>query len=386
MAKRDYYEVLGVGKTATAEEIKKAYRKLALQFHPDRNPGDKEAEEKFKEAAEAYDVLSNEQKKAQYDRFGHAGMGGAGGFGGGGAGGMNVEDIFSQFGDIFGEGSPFEGFFGGGGRRGNERGRGQRGSNIRVKVKLTLEEIANGVQKKIKVKKHITCDSCNGSGAKDSGSYQTCHTCQGSGTVRKVTNTFLGQMATTSTCPTCNGEGRIVTAKCSKCRGEGRMYGEEVITIDIPAGVTEGIQLSMSGKGNAGVRGGYAGDLLITIEEVQQPELRRDGNDIIHELYLNFADAALGTSVEVPTISGKAKIKIPRGTQSGKLFRLQGKGLPSINGYGRGDQIVVVQVYTPTELSADEERMLEKLRDAANFSPGTVKEKKGSSSFFDFFK
>jgi molecular chaperone DnaJ len=383
MAKRDYYEVLGVSKTASADEIKKAYRKLAMQFHPDKNPGDKEAEEKFKEAAEAYDVLSNDQKKAQYDRFGHQGMGGAGGFGGGG---MNVEDIFSQFGDIFGEGSPFEGFFGGGGGRRSERGRGQRGSNIRVKVKLNLEDIANGVQKKIKVKKHLVCDTCNGSGAKDSSSYQTCGTCQGSGTVRKVTNTFLGQMATTATCPTCQGEGRIITSNCTKCRGEGRVYGEEVITIDIPAGVTEGIQLSMTGKGNAGVRGGYAGDLLITIEEVAHPELRREGNDVIHELYLNFADAALGTSVEVPTIGGKAKIKVPKGTQSGKLFRLQGKGLPSLNGYGKGDQIVEVQVYTPTEITSEEEQLLEKLRNAPNFSPGTVKEKKGSSGFFDFFK
>jgi molecular chaperone DnaJ len=384
MTKRDYYEVLGVSKNATAEEIKKAYRKLALQYHPDRNPGDKSAEEKFKEAAEAYDVLSDEQKRAQYDRFGHAGMGGAGGFSGGGN--MSMEDIFSQFGDIFGEGNPFESFFGGGRSRSSERGKGQRGSNIRVKVKLNLEEIANGVQKKIKVKKYIVCDACHGSGAKDSSSYQTCPTCQGSGAVRKVTNTFLGQMATTSVCPTCNGEGRIITSKCVKCRGEGRVYGEEVITIDIPAGVTEGIQLSMSGKGNAGVRGGYAGDLLVTVEEAQQPDLRRDGNNIVYDLYLNFADAALGTSVEVPTISGKAKIKIPRGTQSGKVFRLQGKGIPSINGYGRGDQLVVVHVFTPTELTSEEERLLEKLRNSANFSPGAVKEKKGSSGFFDFFK
>lgn len=383
MSKRDYYEVLGVSKSATADELKKAYRKLAMQYHPDKNPGDKEAEEKFKEAAEAYEVLSNDQKRAQYDRFGHAGMGGAGGFGGGGS--MNMEDIFSQFGDIFGQGSPFEGFFGGGGRR-QERGRGQRGSNLRVKVKLNLEEIANGVQKKIKVKKHVACDTCNGSGAKDSSSYQTCTTCNGQGAVRKVTNTFLGQMATTQTCPTCEGEGKIITSKCTKCRGEGRVYGEEVITIDIPAGVTEGIQLSMNGKGNAGVRGGYAGDLLLTIEEVQHPDLKREGTDVVHELYLNIADAALGTSVEVPTITGKAKIKIPKGTQSGKLFRLQGKGLPNINGYGRGDQIVEVQVYTPTDLTSEEEKILEKLRESSNFNPGSVREKKGSSGFFDFFK
>lgn len=383
MSKKDYYEVLGVSKSVTADELKKAYRKLAMKYHPDKNPGDKEAEEKFKEAAEAYEVLSNDQKRAQYDRFGHAGMGGAGGFGGGGS--MNMDDIFSQFGDIFGQGSPFEGFFGGGGRR-QERGRGQRGSNLRVKVKLNLEEIANGVQKKIKVKKHITCDTCSGSGAKDSSSYQTCTTCNGQGAVRKVTNTFLGQMATTQTCPTCEGEGKIITSKCTKCRGEGRVYGEEVITIDIPAGVTEGIQLSMNGKGNAGLRGGYAGDLLLTVEEIPHPELKREGTDVIHELYLNIADAALGVSLEVPTISGKAKIKVPKGTQSGKLFRLQGKGLPNINGYGRGDQIVEVQVFTPTELTSEEEKLLEKLRESPNFNPSQVKDKKGSSSFFDFFK
>lgn len=382
MSKRDYYEVLGVSKSVTEADLKKAYRKLAMQYHPDKNPDNKEAEDKFKEAAEAYDVLSNEQKRAQYDRFGHGGMSGAGGFGGGGN--MNMDDIFSQFGDIFGQGSPFEGFFGGGRRQ--ERGRGQRGSNIRVKVKLNLEEIANGAQKKIKVKKHVNCDSCNGSGAKDSSSYQTCTTCQGQGSVRKVTNTFLGQMATTQACPTCEGEGKIITSKCTKCRGEGRMYDEEVISIDIPAGVTEGIQLSMNGKGNAGVRGGYAGDLLLTIEEVPDPELKRDGTDVIHELYLNIADAALGTSVDVPTITGKAKIKVPKGTQSGKSFRLQGKGLPNINGYGRGDQIVKVQVYTPTDLTSEEEDLLEKLRESPNFTPGSVKEKKGSHGFFDFFK
>ena len=283
--KRDYYEVLGVSKSASADEIKKAYRKLALQYHPDRNPGDKASEEKFKEAAEAYDVLSNDDKKARYDRFGHQGA--AGGFGGG-AGGMNMDDIFSNFGDIFGgDGSPFESFFGG--QRGrNQRGRGQRGSNLRVKVKLDLEEIANGVQKKIKVKKHIVCDTCSGIGAKDSSSYQTCNTCNGSGVVRKVTSTFLGQMQTTGACPTCEGEGKIITNKCTKCRGEGRVYGEEVVSIDIPAGVSEGIQLSMNGKGNAGVRGGSAGDLLINIEETPHPELKREDNNVLYKLILNF--------------------------------------------------------------------------------------------------
>lgn len=379
--KRDYYEILGVSKSANADELKKAYRKMALQYHPDKNPGDKAAEEKFKEAAEAYDVLSNDEKRARYDRFGHQGA--AGGFSGGHD--MNMEDIFSHFGDIFGGGggaSSFDSFFGGGGRR-KEKGRGQRGSNLRVKVKMDLEEIANGAQKKIKLKKHIPCDQCNGIGAKDSSSYQTCNTCNGSGVVRKVTQTFLGQMATTAACPTCEGEGKTITNKCTKCRGEGRVYGEEIVTIDVPAGVTEGIQLSMSGKGNAGVRGGYPGDLLVNIEEVPHPELKREENNVIYNLYLNFAEAALGTQVEVPTIGGSAKIKIPKGTQSGKLFRLQGKGIPSLNGYGKGDEIVEVQVFTPQELTAEETALLEKLKESKNFSPQAQKEK--NKGFFDKF-
>lgn len=379
--KRDYYEVLGVSKGASADEIKKAYRKLALQYHPDRNPGDKASEEKFKEAAEAYDVLSNDDKKARYDRFGHQGA--AGGFGGG-AGSMNMDDIFSNFGDIFGgDGSPFESFFGGGGQRRNQRGRGQRGSNLRVKVKLDLEEIANGAQKKIKVKKHVSCDTCSGIGAKDSNSYQTCNTCNGSGVVRKVTSTFLGQMQTTGVCPTCEGEGKIITNKCTKCRGEGRVYGEEVVTIDIPAGVTEGIQLSMNGKGNAGVRGGDSGDLLINIEETPHPDLKREDNNVVYKLILNFSDVCLGTQIEVPTIGGNAKIKIPKGTQSGKLFRLQGKGIPSLQGYGKGDQIVEVQVYTPQDISSDEEALLRKMESSNNFSPNKQKEK--NKGFFDKF-
>lgn len=382
MAKRDYYEILGVSKTSTPEEIKKAYRKVALQYHPDRNPDDKEAEEKFKEAAEAYEVLSDADKRARYDRFGHQGMGNSG-YGGFGGGSMNMEDIFSQFGDIFGEGSPFESFFGGGGRGRRADGRGQRGANLRIKVKLTLDEISNGVQKKIKVKKHTACDVCSGSGAKDNGSFSTCSTCNGTGSVRRVTNTILGQMATTTTCPTCNGEGRTITSKCTKCRGEGRVYDEEVVTIDIPAGVTEGVQLSMNGKGNAGIRGGYPGDLLINIEEIPHPELFRDGQNVVYQLLLNFADAALGTQVEVPTIGGSAKIKIPKGTQSGKKFRLQGKGIPSINSYGRGDQIVEVQVFTPSNLTAEETALLEKIRTSKGFTPGAEEK---SKSFFDRMK
>ncbi|QQR98842.1 MAG: molecular chaperone DnaJ [Sphingobacteriales bacterium] len=375
--KRDYYEILGVSKSASVEEIKKSYRKLAIQFHPDKNPGDKAAEEKFKEAAEAYDILGNPDKRAKYDRFGHQAFGGGGG---GYGGGMNMEDIFSQFGDIFGDGNPFESFFGGGGRR-QERGKGQRGSNLRVKVKLNLSEIAHGANKKIKIKKYVTCDTCSGVGAKDSNSYQTCNTCNGAGAVRKVTQTFLGQMATTSTCPTCNGEGKIITNKCTKCRGEGRVYDEETVSLDIPAGVSDGIQLSMSGKGNAGVRGGYAGDLLIGIEEEPHADLKRVENNVVYNLYLNIADVALGTQADVPTIDGTARIKIPKGTQSGKLFRLQGKGIPSINGYGKGDQIVEVKVFTPVDLSNEEIALLEKLRQSKNFSPSAQKEK--SKGFFD---
>ena len=384
MAKRDYYEILGVQKNADEDTIKKAYRKQAMQYHPDRNPGDKASEEKFKEAAEAYEVLSNADKKARYDRYGHAGvdpnMGGGGGFSGGG---MNMEDIFSQFGDIFGDGgSPFESFFGGGGSSGGGGGRpqGQRGSNLRIKVKLTLEEILTGVNKKIKVKKQITCHTCGGSGAKDKNSVSTCNTCKGSGYVRQIKNTFLGQMQTTSACPTCNGSGQSITANCQSCRGDGRIYDEELIEIDIPAGVSEGMQLSMSGKGNVGPKGGPAGDLLISIEEIHHEHFSRDGQNIMHELYVNFADAALGTSIEVPTLDGKERIKIPQGTQSGKIFRLQGKGLPSVQSYGTGDLLINLNVWTPKKLSDEEKHLLEKLKTMTNFNPQPTKEEKG---FFD---
>jgi len=333
MSKRDYYEILGVSKSATPEEIKKAYRKMAIKYHPDKNQGDKAAEEKFKEAAEAYEVLKDEDKKARYDRFGHAGMGqgggGFGGFGGGGfGGGMTMDDIFSNFGDIFG------GRGGGGGRT---RGQGERGSNLRIKVSLTLEEIANGVTKKIKVKKQSVCDQCHGSGAKDSSSVQTCSTCGGAGAVRQIRSTMLGQMQTTTTCPSCSGTGKTIKDRCTKCKGDGRTLKEETIELPIPAGVEEGMQLSMRGKGNAGKRGGPAGDLLINIEEKPHESLQRDGMNLIYDLYVNFADAALGTSIEVPTIDGRVKIKIPPGTQSGKIFRLKGKGLPNVNEYGQGD-------------------------------------------------
>lgn len=387
MSKRDYYEVLGVQKGASADEIKKAYRKVAMQFHPDRNQGDPTAEDKFKEAAEAYEVLSDTNKKAQYDRFGHAGMGGAasGGHPGGGfGGGMRMEDIFSNFGDIFGD-EGFGSFFGGGGRQGGGGARrGSRGSNLRVKLKMNYAEIAHGATKKIKVKKHIHCSTCNGSGAKDKNSVSTCNTCGGSGQVRRVQSTFLGQMQTVTACPTCHGEGSTVTAKCTSCKGEGRVYGEETITIEVPAGVQDGMQLSMGGKGNVGERGGQPGDLLILIEEEKHPELVRDGNDVQYVLPLSFYDVIIGTQVEVPTIDGKAKIKIPAGTQSGKIFRLKGKGFPEINGYSKGDQLVQVKVWTPQQLTDEESRALEVLKNSANFEPGD--EARKEKSFFEKIK
>lgn len=379
MSKRDYYEVLGISKAAPADEIKKAYRKVAMQFHPDRNPGDKAAEEKFKEAAEAYEVLSDADKRAQYDRYGHAGLAGngRGGFSGGN---MNMDDIFSQFGDIFGD-DLFGSFFGGGRRGGGaSRSRGVRGSNLRVKIKLNYEEIAKGVTKNIKVKKYVSCTTCSGSGAKDRNSVQTCTTCGGSGQVRRVSNTFLGQMQTVTTCPTCNGEGSIVTAKCPVCKGEGRVYGEETVTIDIPAGVQEGMQLSVGGRGNAGERGGAPGDLIILIEEEQHPDLHRDGLNVAFELHISFSDAVFGLQAEVPTIDGKAKIKIPPGTQSGKIFRLKGKGFPGVNSYERGDQLIHVNVWTPQHLTPEEKDVLEKLSDSPNFQP---KPDKNERSFFD---
>ena len=361
--KRDYYEVLGVQRNANADEIKKAYRKAAIKYHPDKNPGDKEAEEKFKEAAEAYDVLSNQDKRARYDQFGHAGMSGAagGGFGGGGfGGGFSMEDIFSQFGDIFG------GHFGGFSSRGGGR-RVNRGSDIRVKVKLTLSEIANGTTKKLKISKTIACDKCGGSGAKDSSSYSTCSTCNGTGVVTRVENTFFGRMQTQGVCPTCGGEGKTITAKCDKCSGEGVVRGDEVVEIKIPAGVGEGMAVTVQGKGNAARRGGVNGDLLVMIDEERHPELVRDGNDLIHNLNLTVTTCILGGEVEVPTIDGKAKIKIAAGTHAGKVLRLRGKGLPDVNGYGRGDILIVVDITIPSSLTSEERKLVEKLADQPHF-------------------
>ena len=380
--KRDFYEILGVSKTASADEIKKAYRKVAMQFHPDRNPGDKAAEDKFKEAAEAYEVLSDTDKKAKYDRYGHQAFG-PGTSGGAGAPGMNMDDIFSQFGDIFGE-DVFGNFFGGG-RGGQSRGRarGTRGSDLRVKIKMNYEEIAKGAAKTIKVKKYVGCNTCGGSGAKDKNAVQTCGTCGGSGQVRKVQSTFLGQMQTVAACPTCGGEGMTITSKCATCKGDGRVFGEETVTVNIPAGVQEGMELRMEGKGNAGERGGANGDLRILIEEEAHAELQRDGLNVAFDLHISFSDAVFGTEIQVPTIDGRAKIKIPAGTQSGKIFRLKGKGFPSVQSYEKGDQLIHVNVWTPQSVSGEERTMLEKLSHSPNFVP---QPDKNSKSFFDKVK
>ena len=377
--KRDYYEILGVSRNASDDEIKKAYRKMAIKYHPDKNPGDKKAEENFKEAAEAYEVLSNAEKRQKYDRFGHAAnassaSGGGGGYYGGG--GMNMDDIFSQFGDIFGGG-----FGGGSSSRGGGR-RVNRGTNLRVKVKLNLQEIANGTEKKIKVSKYVACGTCKGSGAKG-GATETCRICHGSGVQTQVRQTILGAMQTQTTCSACGGQGTTIKDKCTTCHGDGIVRGEEIITLNIPAGVADGMQLSVSGKGNAAQRGGVNGDLIVVIEEEEHPELKRDGHNLFYECYVNFADAALGTSVEIPTVDGKAKIKIDAGTQSGKVLRLKGKGLPDVNSYHKGDLLVNINVWTPQHLNSDEKKIIEKLRESKNFHPNPGKNNK---TFFERMK
>ncbi len=382
MAKRDYYEVLGVSKDASPEEIKKAYRKKALQYHPDKNPGDKEAENKFKEAAEAYEVLRDPNKKQRYDQFGHAGMSGGAGGAGGFGGFSDIEDIFSSFGDIFG--GHFGGFggFGSSGQGGGGR-RTARGSDLRVKVRLTLREIANGVEKKIKVKKYVQCEYCNGTGAKDGSAYSTCSTCGGAGRVTRVTNTLLGQMQTASTCPTCHGEGKVITDKCHHCAGEGVTRQEEIIKVNIPAGVGEGMQLNVSGRGNAARRGGINGDLLVVIAEEEHPQLVRDGNNLIYNLFVSFPEITLGTTAQIPTVESKVKVKIEPGTQPEKILRLRGKGLPDVNGYGKGDLLVRVHVWIPRKLSSEERSHLEALQNSPGFQGGPSSEEK---SFFEKMK
>ncbi|MDA7579796.1 molecular chaperone DnaJ [Crocinitomicaceae bacterium] len=357
--KRDYYEVLGVAKSASASEIKKAYRKLALKYHPDKNEGDADAENKFKEAAEAYEVLSNSEKKSRYDQFGHAGMGG-GGFGGG----MNMDDIFSQFGDIFG------GAFGGGGGFGGPRegARVVKGSNLRVKMKLSLQEIAEGVQKKIKVNKLVNAPGVT---------YKDCSACNGTGRVTRVSQTFLGAMQTQSTCNVCRGAGKMIDKKPNDADAQGLKRQEEVVEIEIPAGVEEGMQLSVTGKGNAGPFNGIPGDLIVVIEEIEHEDLRRDGEHLHYDAYVNFVDAVMGHSIEIPTVSGKAKIKVEPGTQSGKVLRLKGKGLPHVQRYGQGDLFVHINVWTPKKVSKEEKEILEKLRGSDNFTPSPDHHDKG---------
>lgn len=367
MSKRDYYEVLGVSKSASDQEIKKAYRKLALKYHPDKNPDDESAEDSFKEAAEAYEVLSNDDKKARYDRFGHQGVGGAAG-GGGGFGGMNMDDIFSQFGDIFG------GAFGGGGGRQRGGSRVIKGSDLRVKIKLNLKEVALGVTKKIKVNKLVNAEGVT---------FTDCSTCRGQGRVTRVMETMLGAMQTQATCPTCNGTGKFIDKKPGGADAQGLKRQEEVVEIKIPPGVEEGMQLKVSGKGNAGPFNGVPGDLLVVIEEEVNTELKRDSENLHHEAYINFIDAALGTDLYVPLVEGKAKIKIEAGTQSGKMLRLKGKGLSSINSYGKGDLFVHINVWTPQKLSKDEKKTLESLKESENFKPNPSAKEKG---FFDKMK
>jgi molecular chaperone DnaJ len=373
MGKRDFYEILGVSKEATKEEIKKAYRKQALKYHPDKNPGDKKSEDLFKEAAEAYEVLSNDEKKARYDRYGHAGLGGASNNYSGH--GMTMDDIFSSFGDIFGDAFGGFGGFGGGGRSRGKRV--NKGSNLRVKVKLNLQEIAAGAEKKIKVTKYDTCDKCDGSGAADASSLSTCSTCHGTGHVTRITNTMLGQMQTTSVCPSCGGDGKTITKKCTACYGEGIVQKEDIIKINIPAGVGKGMQMTVGGKGNAPRRGGVNGDLLVVIDEEEHPDLIREGNDLIYNLFISIPDAVLGTNVEIPTVDNNVKIKIDPATQPGKILRLRGKGLPEVNGYGRGDLLVNVNVWIPKTISKEEAKIIEKFRDSSSFTPDPDKNDKG---------
>lgn len=365
--KRDYYEVLGVAKNATPEEIKKAYRKLAIKYHPDRNPGDKAAEEKFKEAAEAYDVLSNETKRQRYDQFGH--NMGPQGFPGGdfSTGGMSMEDIFTQFGEIFGMGSGFGGATGG--RRAQPRQAQRRGADLRIRVKLTLEEIANGVDKTVKLHTNIKCEHCNGTGAKDGTAFKTCPTCHGTGTITRVMQSLFGSVQSATTCSQCEGTGKIVSENCTYCHGEGTEQKEQQVSFSIPAGVSEGEIYTVKGKGNAPRHGGINGDLLVVIEEVKHPELIRDGKDVIYNLMLDIPTAVLGGSVEVPTITGRARLNIAPGTQPGKVLRLRGKGLPDLQTRAKGDELINIMVYIPEQVTNDEREAIEKLRDSSNVKP-----------------
>lgn len=379
MTNRDYYEILGVEKSSSDGDIKKAYRKMAMKYHPDRNKGDASAEKKFKEASEAYEVLRDPQKRARYDQFGHAGVnGGPGGFGGGvDFDGMGFEDIFSRFSDIFG-GSFFGEEFGGGrGRSRASRQPGTPGSDMKIRMPLELDEIAFGTEKKLKIKKQVVCDKCSGTGAETESDFETCGTCNGMGEVRQVTRTMLGQMMNVQACPTCQGDGRIIKNRCTKCAGEGRIKGEETVKINIPSGVSNGNYITLRGQGNAGRRGGQAGDLIVLIEEKEHEKFEREGNNIYYNLNLSIPDAVLGTEVEVPTLKGKAKLKIESGTQPGRLLRMAGKGIIGLNNSGTGDQLLRVNVYMPKDLSDKEKKTIESLKGSENFDPVNMKKEKG---------
>lgn len=378
---RDYYEILGVERSASQEDVKRAYRKMALKYHPDRNPNDDGAEHRFKEAAEAYEVLSDPQKRQRYDRFGHAGVRGNGGAGQPGF--QDINDIFSAFSDIFGgSGTIFEEVFTGQRARGRRRRGGRGGSDLRIKLPLTLEDIAGGTEKKIKVRKFVTCETCEGTGAENGeAGYDTCSTCQGSGEIRQVSRSVFGQFVNIQPCPACQGEGRTIRHRCPDCGGEGRMKGEETITVNVPAGVLEGNYLTLRGAGNAGLRGGPAGDLRVEIEEVPHEHFSREGLDIFHDLYISFPEAALGTEVDVPTLKGRARLQIDAGVQSGKILRMRERGLPELNGVRRGDEMIRVHVWTPLHLTKEERELLEGLRGAASFQPQPEKEDRRKSFF-----
>ena len=382
MAKRDYYEVLGVSKNASDDEIKKAYKKMAIKYHPDRNPDNKEAEEKFKEAAEAYDVLRDPQKRARYDQFGHEAVNGAGGFGGAS---MNMDDIFSMFGDIFGGHSGFGGFGGGGGRARKPQ---YRGGDLRLKVRMNLQEVSTGVTKKFKVKKKVTCTHCHGSGAEGSGATESCPTCHGSGYVVKTQQSIFGMMQTQGVCPTCNGEGTIIKNKCKVCGGDGVVNGEEVIEVKIPAGVADGMVVNVPGKGHAAKRNGVPGDIQVFVEEEPNKELLREDNNLIYNLLLDVPTAVLGGDAEIPTIDGRVKIKIEPGTQPGKVVRLRGKGLPAVQGYGygTGDLIVNMSVYIPETLNKDERKAFEEMKKSDSFTPSTSVKEKIFKKFKSYFE
>lgn len=386
MAKRDYYETLGVNRKATQEEVKKAYRKLALQYHPDRNPGNKESEDKFKEAAEAYEVLGDPTKRQRFDQFGHEGIRGTDfrPF-------TDVNDIFSTFGDIFGSGgmggSIFDEMLGGQGRQRRRTSSGTPGSDLKIRLKLTLEEIATGVEKKLKVKKWKTCETCKGSGAKSSSSKTTCPVCQGTGELRQVSRSVFGQFVNISTCHNCNGEGKIIKDRCPTCSGEGRVEGEGLIKVSVPAGVSEGNYIPLRGEGNVGQRGGQPGDIIVMIEEEQHSVFTRNGDDVVLDLLMSFPDAALGSEIEVPTLSGRARLKIEQGTQSGRVLRMRDRGIPHLNGYGRGDQLVRVNVWVPNSLNAEERKAVKSLADLENINPKEGdKSANSDKSFFERMK